>query len=79
MILSCNACGTLHNGVSRKEAEHEVKMGIILYNRLGPDDRGQVPDIADYQYCHFCGNSYDDFTVSQGAADRSYRIIDHAK
>jgi hypothetical protein len=54
-------------------------MGIILYNRLGPDDRGQVPDIADYQYCHFCGNSYDDFTVSQGAADRSYRIIDHAK
>lgn len=74
-VLSCDACGTPHIGISRANAENELRelyINSVTLDGLLID----LPDIANYEHCSFCGNEHTGFSVSDepGSATMPYII-----
>jgi recombinational DNA repair protein RecR len=54
-------CGTPHKGITRYEAVQRIEAALTQYRKfLG--DMSQEPNIADLDYCSFCGNDHRDFS-----------------
>ena len=62
---TCNKCGWVHFGVTRKFAEGEVDRAEKYLDSLDFHDRslyGRTPRIRDYEHCFNCDGPYTDFS-----------------
>lgn len=66
---TCNKCGWVHFGVTRKYAEKEVKKFNEYFETLSKERQelfygGVGASIANYESCFRCGNNHKDFRNS---------------
>jgi len=63
-LRTCNACGWVHFGVTRRSAEDEVKRFNDYFEAAAQNVRdlfGNTPSsIANYERCARCGGSHTD-------------------
>lgn len=70
-VMTCDACGTPHQAISRSEAERMIQMAKAMQEE-GKDP----PDIADLEHCSFCGNDHTGFSPGEGDPDGAWIIME---
>ena len=63
---TCNKCGRVAFGVSRKFAEDQVAAFKVYYDKLLPSQQqdyygGTPANMAQYEHCIACGNPFTNF------------------
>lgn len=65
-LRTCNKCGWVHFGVSRKYAEDEVANFKVYFDSLPKEKQddfygGKPSNIKNYEHCMFCHGPYTNF------------------
>ena len=67
-LRTCNNCGWVHFGVTRKHAEDEVKRFNEFYHTQSKevqDMYGGESSIKNYEYCFRCGGLHTNMRVTK--------------
>lgn len=68
--VTCNTCGWVHFGVTRKYAEDEVERFNKYFDGLPKETQeqlygGKKSSIAQYEKCNLCGNNWKNFRLAK--------------